>query len=47
MSREREMLPAKVAILGFARSGQALARALAERGVALAIGDARARPAFP
>ena len=47
MSREREMLPAKVAILGFARSGQALARALAQRGVALAIGDARARSAFP
>jgi len=47
MSREREILPAKVAILGFARSGQALARALSERGVDLAIGDARARSAFP
>ena len=47
MSREREILPAKVAILGFARSGQALASALAERNVALAIGDARARSAFP
>jgi UDP-N-acetylmuramoylalanine--D-glutamate ligase len=43
----REELPGKVAILGFARSGQALARALAERGVAVAIGDARARSAFP
>jgi UDP-N-acetylmuramoylalanine--D-glutamate ligase len=42
----RELLPAKVAILGFARSGQALARALAERGVDLTIGDARARSAF-
>jgi len=39
-------LPARVAILGFARSGQALARALAERSVALAIGDARARSEF-
>jgi UDP-N-acetylmuramoylalanine--D-glutamate ligase len=40
-------LPRRVAILGFARSGQALARALAERGVAIAVGDARSRSAFP
>ena len=40
-------LPARVAILGFARSGQALARALAERGVAIVVGDARPRSAFP
>jgi UDP-N-acetylmuramoylalanine--D-glutamate ligase len=43
---EDRSLPARVAILGFARSGQALARALAERSVALAIGDARARSEF-
>jgi UDP-N-acetylmuramoylalanine--D-glutamate ligase len=36
-----------VAILGFARSGQALARALADRGVAIAVGDAKPRSAFP
>jgi len=35
-----------VAILGFARSGQALAHALAERGVALAVGDEKPRSAF-
>ncbi len=40
-------LPRRVAILGFARSGQALARALVERGVAIAVGDARPRSAFP
>src|SRR6202162_5728627 len=40
-------LPGRAAILGFARSGQALARALAERGVAITVGDARPRPAFP
>jgi UDP-N-acetylmuramoylalanine--D-glutamate ligase len=39
-------LPGRVAILGFARSGQALARALAERGVALTVGDAKPRSAF-
>lgn len=41
-----ESLPACVAVLGFARSGQALARALAERGVALAVGDSKPRSAF-
>ena len=40
-------LPARVAILGFARSGRALARALADRGVVLSIGDARPRSEFP
>jgi len=40
-------LPARVAILGFARSGQALARALAERGVGVTVGDAKPRSAFP
>jgi UDP-N-acetylmuramoylalanine--D-glutamate ligase len=39
-------LPGRVAILGFARSGQALARALADRGVELRIGDARPEAAF-
>ena len=39
-------LPARVAILGFARSGRALARALADRKVALSIGDARPRSGF-
>ena len=39
-------LPERAAILGFARSGQALARALADRGIAIAVGDARARSAF-
>jgi UDP-N-acetylmuramoylalanine--D-glutamate ligase len=39
-------LPGHVAILGFARSGQALARALAERGVAISVGEARSRAAF-
>ena len=42
-----QSLPARVAILGFARSGQALARALAARGVAIAVGDAKHRLAFP
>jgi UDP-N-acetylmuramoylalanine--D-glutamate ligase len=39
-------LPRRVAILGFARSGQALARALARRGVALSVGDEKPRSAF-
>jgi UDP-N-acetylmuramoylalanine--D-glutamate ligase len=39
-------LPARVAILGFARSGQALASALAQRGVALSVGDEKPRSAF-
>ena len=53
MSREalgvatNEALPERVAILGFARSGQALARALVERGVAVTAGDAKPRSSFP
>jgi UDP-N-acetylmuramoylalanine--D-glutamate ligase len=39
-------LPSHVAILGFARSGQALANALAQRGVALSVGDEKPRSAF-
>ena len=39
-------LPGHVAILGFARSGQALASALARRGVALSVGDEKPRTAF-
>jgi UDP-N-acetylmuramoylalanine--D-glutamate ligase len=39
-------LPSHVAILGFAKSGQALARALAQRGVALTVGDAKPRSSF-
>jgi UDP-N-acetylmuramoylalanine--D-glutamate ligase len=35
-------LPRRIAILGFARSGRALASALLARGVAVSIGDARA-----
>ena len=42
----RTGLPHRVAILGFARSGQALARALQDRGVALTVGDAKPRAAF-
>jgi UDP-N-acetylmuramoylalanine--D-glutamate ligase len=41
------VLPGHVSILGFARSGQSLARALADRGVALRIGDTRPETAFP
>ncbi len=40
------LLPRRVAILGFARSGQALTRALLERGVELVIGDAKPEAAF-
>ncbi len=40
------LLPRRVAIVGFARSGRALARALLDRGVALAVGDAKPRAAF-
>jgi UDP-N-acetylmuramoylalanine--D-glutamate ligase len=35
-------LPRRVAVLGFARSGRALAGALLDRGVAVSVGDARA-----
>ena len=41
------LLPACVSILGFARSGQALASALSKRGVAVRVGEARPETAFP
>jgi UDP-N-acetylmuramoylalanine--D-glutamate ligase len=41
-----EGLPDRVAILGFARSGKALAGALLKRGVAIAIGDSRPAAEF-
>ena len=40
-------LPRRVAILGFARSGKSLARALLDRGVEVAIGDRRPASEFP
>jgi UDP-N-acetylmuramoylalanine--D-glutamate ligase len=40
-------LPEKVAILGFARSGRALAGALRDRGVAVSVGDDKPESAFP
>jgi len=41
-----ETLPQRVAVLGFARSGRALAKALAERGVAVTVGDSRPEVEF-
>jgi UDP-N-acetylmuramoylalanine--D-glutamate ligase len=41
------ILPDKVAILGFARSGRALALALRDRGVAVSVADDKAESAFP
>ncbi len=40
------LLPARVAVLGFARSGRALAQALVERGVEVAVADDRPETAF-
>jgi len=40
-------LPRRIAILGFARSGHALAAALLDRGIEVSIGDARPESAFP
>lgn len=40
------VLPARVAVLGFARSGRALAEALVERGVEVAVADDRPETAF-
>lgn len=40
-------LPHRVAVLGFARSGRALAAALLARGVEISVGDTRAREEFP
>ncbi|HKF44228.1 MAG TPA: UDP-N-acetylmuramoyl-L-alanine--D-glutamate ligase [Thermoanaerobaculia bacterium] len=45
MSRNSD-LPGRVAILGFARSGEALAKALARREVAVTVGEAKPRSAF-
>jgi UDP-N-acetylmuramoylalanine--D-glutamate ligase len=42
-----EVLPKRVAILGFARSGQALAAALRDRGVEVAVADEKPESAFP
>jgi UDP-N-acetylmuramoylalanine--D-glutamate ligase len=44
---EEALLPRRVAILGFARSGQALADALLERRVEVSVGDAKPESAFP
>jgi UDP-N-acetylmuramoylalanine--D-glutamate ligase len=41
-----EPLPRRVAVLGFARSGRALAEALAARGVGVAVGDSRPESDF-
>src|SRR5512132_2878378 len=40
------LLPARVAVLGFARSGRALAEALVDRGVEVAVADDRPETAF-
>ncbi len=40
------VLPRRVAVLGFARSGRALADALLARGVSVSVGDSRAEEAF-
>src|SRR5205085_3765484 len=40
------LLPPRVAVLGFARSGRALAEALAERGVDVTVADRRPRRDF-
>jgi len=40
-------LPARVAVLGFARSGRALTEALVERGVGVSVADDRPESAFP
>jgi UDP-N-acetylmuramoylalanine--D-glutamate ligase len=39
-------IPSRVAVLGFARSGQALAEALVARGVGVAVGDSRPEAEF-
>jgi UDP-N-acetylmuramoylalanine--D-glutamate ligase len=41
------LLPSRVAVLGFARSGRALTEALLERGVEVAVADDRSASAFP
>ena len=44
---EPGLLPESVAILGFARSGVALAGALRDRGVSVSVADAKPESAFP
>lgn len=44
--QKADALPSRVAVLGFARSGKALAEALLKRGVAVAVGDSRPEPEF-
>ena len=46
VSAARPILPRRVAILGFARSGRALAKALVDRGVEVAVGDRAPESAF-
>ena len=46
VSAARPILPRRVAILGFARSGQALAKALVDRGVEVAVGERAPESAF-
>ena len=41
------LVPRRLAILGFARSGRSLARALLDRGIEVSVGDAKAETAFP
>jgi UDP-N-acetylmuramoylalanine--D-glutamate ligase len=47
MASSSAALPRKVAILGFARSGNALAEALRHRGVAVSVGDDKPESEFP
>jgi UDP-N-acetylmuramoylalanine--D-glutamate ligase len=42
-----DFLPRRVAVLGFERSGRALAEALLERGVSVTVGDRRSASEFP
>jgi UDP-N-acetylmuramoylalanine--D-glutamate ligase len=46
MTAGKALLPARVAILGFARSGRALASALLDRGVEVSVGDDRPEEDF-
>jgi UDP-N-acetylmuramoylalanine--D-glutamate ligase len=43
---EKDALPKRVAVLGFAKSGRALAEALLARGVGVSVGDSRPEEAF-
>ena len=45
-ARKAAGLPDRVAVLGFARSGRALAEALSSRGVAVSVGDSRPEAEF-